>query len=85
MQANSRMERLPVAEPLRGSDFRGKAAWNDGLGETALQQTSAVQLVLSNSCERDLVQSHQFNAWRGNDFGDHLDIAWWQVHDASVE
>ncbi len=39
------MERLPVAEPLRGSDFRGKAALNDGLGETDLQQSGAVQLV----------------------------------------
>ncbi len=27
------MQRLPVAEPLQGSDFRGKAAWNVGLGE----------------------------------------------------
>ncbi len=32
-----RMERLPVAEPLRGSNFRGKAALNDGLGETDVQ------------------------------------------------
>ncbi len=24
------MERLPVAEPLRGSDFRGKVAMSDG-------------------------------------------------------
>ncbi len=38
------MEGLPVAEPLRGSDFRGKAALNDGLGETDLQQSAAVQL-----------------------------------------
>ncbi len=36
------MERLPVAEPLRGSDARGKAAWNDGLGETDLQHRDAV-------------------------------------------
>ena len=26
-----------LAEPLRGSDERGKATWNDGLGETALR------------------------------------------------
>ena len=39
------MERLSVAEPLRGSHFRGKAALNDGLGETDLQQSGAVQLV----------------------------------------
>ncbi len=39
------MERLPVAEPLRGSNFRGIAAWNDGFGETALQSSRAVQLV----------------------------------------
>ena len=39
------MERLPVAEPLRGSDFRGKAAWNDGLGETDLQQRGAIHLM----------------------------------------
>ena len=36
---------MPVAEPLQGSDCRGKAAWNDGLGETDLQQSGAVQLV----------------------------------------
>ena len=42
------MERLPVAEPRRGSDFHGKAAWNDGLGETALQSSGAVQLKSSD-------------------------------------
>ncbi len=40
------MERLPVAAPPRGSDFRGKATLNDGLGETDLQQSGAVQLGL---------------------------------------
>ncbi len=39
------MERCTVVEPLRDSDFRGKAALNDGLGETDLQQRGAVQVV----------------------------------------
>ena len=43
------MERLPVAEPLRGSDARGNAAWNDGLGETDLQSSGAVRLNIFNN------------------------------------
>ncbi len=48
------MERLPVAEPLRGSDFRGKAALNVGLGETDLQQAKKG---IDGSC--DLSRMHQ--------------------------